>query len=316
MTVRVLLADDHPMFREGLRTMLAGRQDFEVVAAVGSGAEAVALAEQLRPDVAVLDLRMPDGDGTRATAQIRAAVPETRVLVLSTFEGQTEVAGALAAGAHGYLLKSAHPDEIAQAILTVAAGSSVLSDHILDDLTGLPAPMDDAGAVSDADRTQGARFVATVLFSDIVDSTHVAEARGDAAWSHLLDQHDSLVDREVTQAGGRIIKHTGDGILAIFDAPGQAVRCARALHESVASIGLKIRVGLHTGEIERRGHDIGGIAVHIAARVMAQASAGEVLVSRTVVDLTAGAAIPYEPIGEVDLRGLAGLRDLFRVIAS
>ena len=314
MTVRVLLADDHPMFREGLRTMLAGRPDFEVVAAVGSGTEAVALAQQLRPDVAVLDLRMPDGDGVAATAQIRAAVPETRVLVLSSFEAQAEVAGALAAGAHGYLLKSAHPDEIAQAILTVAAGSSVLSDHVLGDLTGVPASPDNAAAISDGKGTQGARFVATVLFSDIVDSTHVAEAQGDAAWGQLLDQHDALVDRDVALSGGRVIKHTGDGILAVFDAPGQAVRCARTLHESVASIGLKIRVGLHTGEIERRGHDIGGIAVHVAARVMAQASAGEVLVSRTVVDLTAGAAIHYEPIGEVDLKGLAGRRELFRAL--
>ena len=316
MTVRVLLADDHPMFREGLRTMLAGRPDFEVVAAVGSGTEAVALTQQLRPDVAVLDLRMPDGDGITATTQIRAAVPETRVLVLSSFEGQSEVGGALAAGAHGYLLKSAHPDEIAQAILTVAAGSSVLSDHILGDLTGVPAPGEEPGSVSAPEAVLPARFVATVLFSDIVDSTHIAETTGDAAWSRLLDQHDELVDREVTRFGGRIIKHTGDGILAVFDAPGQAVRCARFLHEAVADIGLKIRVGLHTGEVERRGHDIGGIGVHIAARVMAQATPGEVFVSRTVADLTAGASIGYEPIGEVDLKGLAGRRQLLRVLAS
>lgn len=314
MTVRVLLADDHPMFREGLRAMLAGRPDFDVVAAVGTGAQAVALAEQLRPDVAVLDLRMPDGDGIAATTQIRGAIPETRVLVLSSFEGQTEVAGALAAGAHGYLLKSADPDEIAQAILTVAAGSSVLSDHVLGDLTSVTALQESSGASSDAEGTQASRFVGTVLFTDIVDSTHIAETHGDAAWSHLLDQHDALVDRDVVQSGGRIIKHTGDGILAVFDAPGQAVRCALELHKSVADIGLKIRVGLHTGEIERRGHDIGGIAVHIAARVMAQASPGEVLVSRTVVDLTAGAAIRYAPIGEIDLKGLAGRRELFRAI--
>jgi DNA-binding NarL/FixJ family response regulator len=315
MTVRVLVADDHPMFREGLRAMLAGRPDFDVVAAVGSGAEAVALTQQLRPNVAVLDLRMPDGDGIAATAQIRAEVPETRVLVLSSFEGQAEVAGALAAGAHGYLLKSAHPDEIAQAILTIAAGSSVLSDHVLGDLTDGTAHGEGQGAVADSEGTRAARFVATVLFSDIVDSTAMAEVQGDAAWIHLLDQHDELIDRDVAHFRGRLIKHTGDGILAVFDSPGQAVRCALSLHQSIATIGVKIRVGVHTGEIDRRGNDIGGIAVHIAARVLGRASAGEVLVSRTVVDLTAGGAIRYEALGEVDLKGLAGRRELFRAIS-
>ena len=314
MTISVLLADDHPMFREGLRAMLAGRPDFDVVAAVASGAEAVQMAHQLRPNVAVLDLRMPGGDGVTATAQIRADLPDTRVLVLSSFEGQAEVAGALAAGAHGYLLKSARPDEIAQAILTVAAGSSVLSDHVLDDLTSVHADTPSDGTRSDAEAGQPTRFVATVLFTDIVDSTRIAEDRGDTAWGHLLDRHDALLDHHITDSGGRIVKHTGDGVLAIFDAPGRAVTCALALHHAVAALGLKIRVGLHTGEIERRGHDIGGIAVHIAARVMTHAAAGEVLVSRTIVDLTAGAALPYQTIGEIDLKGLAGRRELFRAL--
>ena len=163
-----------------------------------------------------------------------------------------------------------------------------------------------------SDGTQTARFVGTVLFSDIVDSTLMAEVQGDAAWIHVLDQHDAVIDREVARFGGRIINHTGDGILGVSDAPGQAVQCALSLHQSIGEIGLKI----HTGEIDRRGHDIGGIAVHIAARVLGKASPGEVLVSRTVVDLTAGAAILYEPVGEVDLKGLAGRRELFRAIHS
>ena len=131
MSVRVLIADDHPMFREGLRMMLAGRPAFEVVAVVGTGAEAVAAAERTRPDVAVLDLRMPDGDGVTATTGVRRGSPGTRVLVLTSFDGEREVADALAAGAHGYLLKSAAPGEIADAVLAVASGASVLSDAVL-----------------------------------------------------------------------------------------------------------------------------------------------------------------------------------------
>ncbi len=129
--LRVLIADDHPMFREGLQTMLHGRPIFDVVAAVGTGTEAVAAAERTQPDVAVLDLRMPDGDGVAATGGILRVSPGTRVLLLTSFDGERQVADALAAGAHGYLLKSAAPAEIADAVVAVASGTSVLSDSVL-----------------------------------------------------------------------------------------------------------------------------------------------------------------------------------------
>ncbi|MGY1618141.1 response regulator [Geodermatophilus sp. SYSU D00691] len=131
MTVRVLLADDHPMFREGLRAMLHGRTPFDVVAVAGTGEEAIAAAERAQPDVAVVDLRMPDGDGVVATSGIRRVSPRTRVLVLTSFDGEREVSDALAAGAHGYVLKSASPEEIADAVTAVASGTSVLSDAVL-----------------------------------------------------------------------------------------------------------------------------------------------------------------------------------------
>lgn len=116
MTTRVLIADDHPMFRDGLAAMLDGQPDMTVVATVGTGREAIAEAEALQPDVAVLDLRMPDGDGIAAAAAIRASSPATRILVLTSLDGSREVAAALNAGAHGYLVKSAAPDEIAHAV--------------------------------------------------------------------------------------------------------------------------------------------------------------------------------------------------------
>ncbi|GAA4407428.1 response regulator transcription factor [Fodinibacter luteus] len=134
MSIRVLLADDHPLFRDGLRAMLDGRAAFDVVAVAGNGTDAVRLAKEHLPDVAVLDLRMPNGDGVAATTGIHHACPETRILVLSSFDDEHYVAQALAAGANGYILKAAAPDEIADAISAVASGTSVLSDTILADI--------------------------------------------------------------------------------------------------------------------------------------------------------------------------------------
>ena len=134
MTIRVLVADDHPMFREGLAAMLNGQPDIAVVAQAATGREAVAAAAQAHPDVAVLDLRMPDGDGISAAVGVRRTSPETRVLVLTTFDGPADVSAALAAGAHGYLVKSAAPDEIAHAVRAVAAGASVVADSVLVEL--------------------------------------------------------------------------------------------------------------------------------------------------------------------------------------
>jgi DNA-binding NarL/FixJ family response regulator len=131
LMIRVLVADDHPLFREGLRALLSGRTAFEVVAVASTGAEAVAEAEKTQPDVAIVDLRMPGGDGIAATAAIRRVSPGTRILMLTSFDGDREVSHALAAGAHGYLVKSADPEEIADAVTAIATGTAVLSDHVL-----------------------------------------------------------------------------------------------------------------------------------------------------------------------------------------
>jgi class 3 adenylate cyclase len=141
------------------------------------------------------------------------------------------------------------------------------------------------------------RVLATVLFTDIVDSTRSAAAMGDQSWRRLLDSHDHLARQMVDKHRGILVKNTGDGILATFDGPGRAVRCALALGSAARQIGLPLRAGLHTGEIEMRGRDIGGIAVHAAARVMAQSQSSEVLVSRVVTDLVAGAGLKFSERG-------------------
>ncbi|MBR1271824.1 adenylate/guanylate cyclase domain-containing protein [Bradyrhizobium sp. AUGA SZCCT0222] len=159
------------------------------------------------------------------------------------------------------------------------------------------------------------RVLATVLFTDIVDSTRSAAAMGDQAWRRSLDSHDQLAKQMIEKHRGILVKSTGDGILATFDGPGRAVRCALALGTAASQIGLPLRAGLHTGEIEIRGRDIGGIAVHAAARVMAQSQPREVLVSRVVTDLVAGAGLKFSERGSHELKGLPGRWDLFAASA-
>jgi class 3 adenylate cyclase len=157
------------------------------------------------------------------------------------------------------------------------------------------------------------RVLATVLFTDIVGSTERAAELGDRRWRELLGVHDDLADRLVQQWGGRVVKTTGDGLLATFDGPGRAIGCAVALRDRLAEVDLRIRAGLHTGEVELRGDDVGGIAVHIASRVMAAAAPGEVLVSRTVADLVVGSDLTLEDRGPRPLKGVEGDWRLFAV---
>jgi class 3 adenylate cyclase/pimeloyl-ACP methyl ester carboxylesterase len=150
------------------------------------------------------------------------------------------------------------------------------------------------------------RVLATVLFTDIVDSTVQASALGDRAWGERLEDHDAVVRAQLERFRGREVKTTGDGFLATFDGPARAVRCACAIRDSARRLGIEVRAGLHTGEIELRGADIAGISVHIAQRVSSFARPGEVLVSRTVTDLVAGSGLSFQSRGEHELKGVAG----------
>jgi class 3 adenylate cyclase len=157
------------------------------------------------------------------------------------------------------------------------------------------------------------RILATVLFTDIVGSTERAAELGDRRWRELLDAHDAVVARNVERFRGRVVKTTGDGALATFDGPARAISCAREIRDGVRALGIEVRVGLHTGEVEVRGEDLGGIAVHIGARVAAQAAPGDVLVSSSVPPLVAGSGIEFEDRGEHSLKGVPGDWRLFAV---
>ena len=157
------------------------------------------------------------------------------------------------------------------------------------------------------------RVLTSVLFTDIVGSTQQAATVGDAAWRALLTRHDEVVRASIAEHRGRLIKTTGDGVLATFDGPARAIRCAAAIAEAVGEFGLDIRAGVHTGECELIGHDIGGVAVHIAARIAATAARRQVLVSSVVKDLVFGSGITFTGAGEHELKGVPGSWPLFSV---
>jgi pimeloyl-ACP methyl ester carboxylesterase len=182
--------------------------------------------------------------------------------------------------------------------------SDEIANEVAEFLTGVKPPIG------------GDRVLSTVLLSDIVDSTKRAEALGDKRWRELLDAHNDVFRRELARYRGIEIKTTGDGFLATFDGPGRAIHCALSLIAAVRPLGIEIRAGLHTGEVELGKNDVHGIAVHVAARVASQAQASECLVSRTVKDLVAGADIHFSERGKRDLKGLTEPIDLFAAAAD
>ena len=168
--------------------------------------------------------------------------------------------------------------------------------------------------VSEARPSPGAdRALQAILFTDIVGSTERAAALGDRRWRGLLESHDAVARTIIDQHGGRLVKLTGDGVLATFDGPGRAIRCAFAVRDALDPLGITVRAGLHTGEVELRGDDIGGIGVHVAARVVERAGAGELLVSGAVPMLVAGSGIEFEDRGEHELKGVPGAWRLYAV---
>ncbi len=158
------------------------------------------------------------------------------------------------------------------------------------------------------------RVLATVLFTDIVGSTERAAGLGDRAWSQLLERHHAAIRAELDRYRGREVSTAGDGFFATFDGPARAIRCARAMIEVVRDLGLEIRAGLHTGEVEQIDGEVGGIAVNIGARVSAHAGASDVVVSQTVKDLVAGSGLTFEDAGEHDLKGVPDRWRLYRVV--
>ncbi len=171
-------------------------------------------------------------------------------------------------------------------------------------------------ALTEALHEGGTRALATVLFTDIVESTARLQALGDTGWRDLLAAHNGRLREQLNIFRGREVKTTGDGLLAVFDSPTRAAQCAAEMTRSVQALGLEIRVGLHTGEVELVGDDVRGIAVHTAARVLALAGPNEILLTSTTGGFLEGSGMVLEDAGEHELKGLAGRRRVYRLVGS
>jgi DNA-binding NarL/FixJ family response regulator len=310
--IRVVLADDQVLVRAGFRALLDAQADIEVVGEAGDGNDAVRMAVELRPDVVLMDIRMPGIDGLEATRRIvqDEHLDRTRIVILTTFDVDEYVFEALRVGASGFLVKDTEPELLLQGVRAVARGDALLSPRVTRRLIGAFAGGE---ARPFPTGSSAERILATVMFSDIVSSTERAAEIGDRRWRDVLDRHDELVRAELNAHGGREIKTTGDGFLALFDAPARAIRCAVAIRDRLRAVGLDVRIGLHTGEVELRGSDVGGMAVNIGSRVAEWGSPGDVVVSSTVRDLVAGSGIGFTDRGEQSLKGVPDRWRLFVV---
>jgi class 3 adenylate cyclase len=186
-------------------------------------------------------------------------------------------------------------------MLSGGDAQQIMTDEIEEFVTG-------ARADSDHDR-----MLTTLVFTDVVASTDRVVAIGDRAWGTVLDRHDEAIHRQLQRFAGLHRRFTGDGVLATFDGPARAIRCGSAIRDAARQIGLDVRVGIHTGEVEQRGNELSGVAIHLAHRVCETAGPGEVLVSRTVVDLVAGSGLEFADRGEHSLKGIPQPWRLFAV---
>jgi DNA-binding NarL/FixJ family response regulator len=314
--IRVMLADDQALVRAGFRALLDAQDDIQVVGEAADGEEALRLVREVAPDVALMDIRMPGVDGLEATRRILhdERLEGTRVVILTTFDVDEYVFEALRVGATGFLVKDTDPAELIQAVRAVARGEALLSPGVTRRLISVFA--DRPGEPVPHWGSETGRALATVMFSDIVASTERAAEVGDQRWREVLDRHDALIRQQLDGHGGREVKTTGDGFLAVFDGPARAIRCALAIRDALRSEGVEVRIGLHSGEVELRGDDVGGIAVHIGARVAGSAKAGDVMVSSTVRDLVTGSGIEFVDRGDHYLKGLPDRWRLFAVTGA
>jgi DNA-binding NarL/FixJ family response regulator len=314
--ISVVLADDQVLVRAGLRALLDAEEDIEVIGEADDGDGAVRLATERSPDVVLMDIRMPGTDGLEATRRIvhDDRLDAIKIVILTTFDLDEYVFEALRVGASGFLIKDTEPAELVQGIRAVGRGEPLLSPGVTRRLIAEITHRGEEPSLPLGSDTN--RVLATVMFSDIVSSTERAAEVGDRRWREVLDRHDDLIRGELSRHGGREIKTTGDGFLALFDGPARAIRCAVAIREALRAVGIELRVGLHAGEVELRGDDVGGFAVNLGARVAGAAEPGEVVVSSTVKDLVAGSGIGFTDRGEHRLKGIRDRWRLFAVTRS
>jgi pimeloyl-ACP methyl ester carboxylesterase/class 3 adenylate cyclase len=315
---RVRWAPDYPI---GASDEEARRDDEEIEQRWGEPEEALALAREVAPESS-------DDELQAFATMIRQSASPGAALALNRMNDEIDVRDVLPAirvptlvlnreGEHPFIRQgSAYlAQHIAGARYVELPGSSHApfagdSESYVREIEGF---LQEAWAEEASAEPEPDRVLATILFTDIVGSTAKAVELGDARWRELLEQHHATVRRLLLRHRGTELDTAGDGFFASFDGPARGIRCARAITESVRDLGIEVRAGLHTGECERMNSKVGGIAVHIGARVAAEAGPGEVVVSSTVKDLVAGSGIAFHDRGAAELKGVPGEWRLFAV---
>jgi DNA-binding NarL/FixJ family response regulator len=307
-SIRVLVADDHAVVRQGLRLFLDLQPDIAVVAEAEDGEEAVARAEAEQPDIVIMDLVMPRMDGVEATRRVREACPGVKVLVLSSFADDERVLPALRAGADGYLTKETGPERLAEALRSLHAGEPVFCPDVVRRLA--------REVVSSARRPEG---TVTVLFTDIEASTELVERLGDEEARAVFREHEELVRGAAADHGGLEVDNDGDAFMLAFSSARRAVHCSVAIQRGLAvrppdAAPLRVRIGLNTGDVIAEEDRYFGRAVFVASRVAGEASGGEILVSELTKSLVDGSGeLHFRDRGQHPLKGLTGLHRLYEV---
>ena len=305
--IRILVADDHAVVRQGLRLFLDLQEDLAVVGEASDGTEAVELTKELRPDVVVMDLSMPGTDGVRATQSLRNDLPETRVVVLTSFAEDDQVVSALQAGAVGYLLKDSRPEEVADAVRRVSRGEPFLDAEALRALVrGL------------AESSRPPEGTVSILFTDLERSTQLLERLGEERGRAVMREHDRLIRDGVRRHRGAEVKHLGDGVMAAFSSARRAVRAAVGIQEAFAEwnrshpdTSLSVRIGINTGDAIAEDGDYFGAVVVVARRIAEAARGGEILLSEITGALVGQGHVALVDRGEFNLKGLNGAYRLF-----
>ena len=300
--IRVVLADDHAVVRRGLALFLGLQPDIEVVGEAADGLEAVALATELRPDVVLMDVVMPNADGLTATRSVTHACPETKVVVLSSFGERKRVTAVLRAGAAGYLLKDTEPEQLAEAIRAVHRGDAMIpADQAQETLELLPRLP--TGTL-------------TIVCTDIESSTQLLERLGDERAREVVRAHDRVVRTVLAEHGGVEVEQEGDAFMLAFTDPGAAVRFAVDLQRTLeaAELGIRIRAGMASGSVIAEAGGYFGRTVYVAARITRLATGGQVLLAETTAGHAGDDWPALRDAGRHELRGLAGTHALAEAV--
>lgn len=297
----MLIADDHQIVRNGLRMLLEFEEDIVVAGEAADGRQAVEEASRLCPDVVLMDLTMPEMGGIEATALLRETCPGAKVLVLTSIADDAQVLGALRAGATGYLLKEASPEEVSESVRAVHRGDPLLHP--------------DAARSLIRELSQPSRIpegTVTILFTDIEGSAGVFDRLGDEEARLLLREHDRDLRELIQNHGGVEVKHQGDGLMLAFSSARRALLCAVDIQASTLERNasrpdnpLYVRIGLNTGDVISEDDDYFGSSVIVAARIAGVAKGGEILLSEATRAVAGRIRVPLLDRGHHELRGLS-----------